>query len=118
MAKPFRGERIYATLKTLLGVEFDYKQREAGDGAPLMHDLGRIVLPEDLATRLMMAAELHSATVLKNCLKEVEELGPSGQRLAEHLREFLASYDMNMIQKIVAQIPMTPGTGVAPTTLS
>ena len=66
----------------------------------------------------MMAAELHSATVLKNCLKEVEELGPSGQRLAEHLREFLASYDMNMIQKIVAQIPVTPGTTPAAPTLT
>ena len=118
VAKPFRGERIYATLKTLLGVEFDYKPHEAGADAPLMHDLGRIVLPEDLATRLMMAAELHSATVLKNCLKEVEELGPSGQRLAEHLREFLASYDMNMIQKIVAQIPVTPGTTPAAPTLT
>ncbi len=107
VAKPFRGERIYASLKNLLGVEFDYKARAAGaEGASLL-DLGRIVLAEDLATRLMMAAELHSSTVLKNCLKEVEETGPSGQRLAAHLREFLASYDMEMIQKIVAQIPVT-----------
>ena len=56
----------------------------------------------------MMAAELHSATVLKSCLREVEETGPPGQRLAGHLREFLASYDMEMIQKIVAQIAVAP----------
>jgi len=53
-----------------------------------------------------MAAELHSATVLKNCLREVEETGSAGRRLAAHLREFLASYDMATIQKIVAQIPV------------
>ena len=56
--------------------------------------------------RLMMAAELHSATVLKQCLREVEQTGPSGQRLAEHLRQFMASYDMETIQKIIAQIPV------------
>ncbi len=116
VAKPFRGERIYAALKNLLGVEFDYKAREGGAEQPSMLDLGRIVLSEDLAARLMMAAELHSATVLKNCLKEVEETGPPGQRLAAHLREFLSSYDMDMIQKIVAQIPVTQGPSPAPST--
>jgi hypothetical protein len=54
----------------------------------------------------MMAAELHSATVLKTCLAEVELLGPAGQRLAAHLRQFLASYDMETIQKLLAQIPV------------
>jgi signal transduction histidine kinase/CheY-like chemotaxis protein len=112
VAKPFRGERIYASLKNLLGVEFEYKERPRGDEMSEL-DLGRISLSEDLSTRLMMAAELHSATVLKNCLKEVEETGPSGQRLAAHLREFLASYDMNMIQKIVAQIPVTKESSAA-----
>jgi signal transduction histidine kinase/CheY-like chemotaxis protein len=107
IAKPFRQERLYACLRNLLGVEFLYRPR-AGDAeaAPLL-DLGRIVLPEDLVTRLVMAAELHSATVLKNCLKEVEQTGAEGRRLATHLREFLASYDMEMIQKIIAQIPVT-----------
>src|SRR6185369_16356841 len=75
VAKPFRGDRIYAALKNLLGVEFDYKARADGSDNSRVLDLGRIVLPEDLAARLTMAAELHSATVLKNCLKEVEEMG-------------------------------------------
>ncbi|MGB8166787.1 MAG: ATP-binding protein, partial [Chthoniobacteraceae bacterium] len=105
IAKPFRSERLYACLEDLLEVNFEYRAAVASEAAPVL-DLGRIVLPEDLVTRLMMAAELHSATVLKTCLKEVEETGPPGQRLAAHLREFLASYDMAMIQKIIAQIPV------------
>jgi hypothetical protein len=44
--------------------------------------------------------------VLKSCLQEVEQLGPSGVRLAQHLRQFLSSYDMKTIQRIVAQIPV------------
>ena len=53
-----------------------------------------------------MAAELHSATVLKVCLAEMEILGPAGERVAGHLRTFLASYDMKAIQHLVAQIPV------------
>ena len=107
VAKPFRAERIYAALQQLLGVEFAYQAQAASPEAASTLDLGRIVLPEDLTLRLMMAAELHSTTVLKNCLREVEQTGPSGQRLAAHLREFMASYDMETIQKIVAQIPVS-----------
>ncbi len=103
VAKPFRAERIYAALQQHLGIAFEYP---ASAGAAPLLDLGRIVLPEDLTLRLMMAAELHSTTVLKNCLREVEQTGPAGQRLAAHLREFMASYDMETIQKIVAQIPV------------
>jgi CheY-like chemotaxis protein len=114
IAKPFRSARLYECLRNLLAVEFEYRPAVGGsETAPLL-DLGRIVLPEDLVTRLMMAAELHSATVLKSCLREVEETGAPGQRLAAHLREFLASYDMEMIQKITAQIAIAPNGATSP----
>ncbi len=94
----------------MLKVEFVYKQvsREPSDGPAI--DLSQITLPEDLVSRMVMAAELHSTTVLKNCLKEVEHFGPREQRLAEHLRGFLTSYDMETIQRIIAQIPVEPQT--------
>ncbi len=108
VAKPFRAERIYACLRHQLHVEFLHRDRPtSGDALPAI-DLARLALPEDLAARLVMAAELHSATVLKNCLGEVGQLGPHGLRLAGHLRGFLASYDMEMIQRVVAQIPVRP----------
>lgn len=107
VAKPFRAERIYACLLHLPAVEFVYKERPAADESGDTIDLRQITLPEDLASRLAVAAELHSATVLKSCLGEVEKLGPAGERLAQHLRGFLASYDMKSIQRLVAQIPVT-----------
>lgn len=107
VAKPFRAERIYGCLKNLLGTEFLYKDEtsEAESGESV--DLLQLTLPEELAVRLAMAAELHSATVLKGCLAEMEQLGPAAQRLAQHLRTFLASYDMKTIQRVVAQIPVS-----------
>ena len=105
---------MYDCLHHLLGVEFEYRKPSEDAHRPPVLDFGRIVLPEDLVTRLMIAAELHSATVLKDCLREVEETGPPGQRLAEHLREFLASYDMAMIQKVIAQIAIAPNSAPPP----
>ncbi|WP_050028119.1 CHASE domain-containing protein [Verrucomicrobium sp. BvORR034] len=108
VAKPFRAERIYGCMETLLEVKFEYEPLPNGMSSwEESVDLRQVSLPEELATRLTMAAELHSATVLKGCLVEMEQLGPAGERLAQHLREFLASYDMKTIQRIVAQIPVT-----------
>ncbi len=106
VAKPFRAERIYDCLRHLLGVEFVYQAVEENEVPAETIDLRQVTLPEDLAQRLSVAAELHSATVLKACLLEVEQLGPAGARLAQHLRGFLASYDMETIQRILAQIPV------------
>jgi signal transduction histidine kinase/CheY-like chemotaxis protein len=117
-AKPFRAERIYACLHHLLKVEFVYKQPSSESSGASAIDLSQITLPEDLVSRMVMAAELHSTTVLKNCLKEVEHFGPREQRLAEHLRSFLTSYDMETIQRIIAQIPIEPQTADSTTAAS
>jgi signal transduction histidine kinase/DNA-binding response OmpR family regulator len=106
VAKPFRAERIYSALGHLLNLEFEWRERDPAVPDSDTIDLRQITLPEDLAARLAMAAELHSATVLKNCLLEMEKLGPAGERLAGHLRGFLASYDMKTIQSLVSQIPV------------
>lgn len=105
VAKPFRAERIYQCLIGLPGVVFEYDEPSPAEDAAATIDLGRVTLPQELSTRLTVAAELHSATVLKNCLADVEALGPAGERLARHLRGFLASYDMKSIQRLIAQIP-------------
>ena len=106
VAKPFRAERIYGALERILDVRFEYKQRDHSQHDEATIDLRQVALPEDLVTRLAMAAELHSATVLKSCLTEVEKMGPAGERLAQHLRGFLSSYDMKTIQRLVSQIPV------------
>ncbi len=103
VAKPFRAERIYECLKHVPYLSFEMEHPMATASSDSF-DLTEVSLPHELATRLTVAAELHSATVLKNCLLDVEELGPSGERLAHHLRGFLASYDMKSIQRLIAQV--------------
>jgi signal transduction histidine kinase/DNA-binding NarL/FixJ family response regulator len=118
ISKPFRVERVYRCLANLLEVKFF--AREASNRQSELEgsiDLGQLTLDEDLAQRLATAAELHSATVIKSCLREVEQCGAPGVRLAQHLRKFLASYDMKTIQRIVAQIPVRPATDQQPNSI-
>jgi signal transduction histidine kinase/ActR/RegA family two-component response regulator len=106
IAKPFRTEQIFASLANLLNVTFIYRpQNKSRPDFPLI-DLAGIPLPEDLVDRMVVAGELHSATVLKKCLMEMENLGPAEKRLALHLRDFLSRCDMMAIQGIIAQIPI------------
>jgi signal transduction histidine kinase/CheY-like chemotaxis protein len=105
VSKPFRAERIYGCLRQLLGVRFEFKESVVVNEPPEETvDLREVSLPKDLAERLSLAAELHSATVLKVSLAELERLGSAEARLAQHLRGFLASYDMRTIQHILAQV--------------
>jgi signal transduction histidine kinase/DNA-binding response OmpR family regulator len=115
VSKPFRVERVYRCLANLLDVKFVTKETPHNQSEPEGSiDLGQLTLDEDLAQRLATAAELHSATVIKSCLREVEQLGAPGVRLAQHLRKFLASYDMKTIQRVVAQIPVQTATEQQP----
>jgi CheY-like chemotaxis protein len=104
VAKPFHVEQIYGCVASLLDVEFVQEPV----AKPLAHvtarDLAHIALPGPLAARISRAAELHSATALRGCLGELERLGGDAPYLAEHLRGFLASYDMETIQGIVRRV--------------
>ena len=102
IAKPFLAEQIYACLANLLHVEYEYADIDSEDDMPL--ELPQLKLPEDTLARLKSAAELYSTTELKNCLNEVEQLSETGRRLAEHLRQYLQSYDMEAILNIVSKL--------------
>ncbi|HEY0256327.1 MAG TPA: ATP-binding protein [Candidatus Methylacidiphilales bacterium] len=104
IAKPFRAERIFASLSELLDVAYIYRSVDPSQAESAVIDLAGIPLPESLVDRMVVAAELHSATVLRRCLQEMDELGSAEKRLAAHLRDFLSSCDMTAIQRIIAQL--------------
>jgi signal transduction histidine kinase/DNA-binding NarL/FixJ family response regulator len=106
VAKPFRMEQIHACLGSLLGVDFVYPE-SAQTPAATAHP-ATLVLPDDLAARMVRAADLHNATVLKRCLAELESLGPDGIGLGRELRRYLANYDMKSIRSVVERIPVEP----------
>jgi hypothetical protein len=68
----------------------------------------RVVLPDPLCARLMVAAELHSTTALKSCLQELRSLGPDAAWLAEQIRWLMRSYDMDGIQQLLSRVVHQP----------
>jgi len=109
VAKPFLADQIYACVARLLDVTFEVRRASPAPATPFTG--ASIALPGALAARLHRAAELHSATGLRGCLDELEDLGPDGRHLAEHMRGFLTSYDMEAIQRIVGSLPMASAAG-------
>ncbi len=65
---------------------------------------GRVHLPEGLWGRLMIAAELHSATALKTCLVELRGQGEGASQLAEAIGQRLRSCDMDGIQRLLDSV--------------
>jgi hypothetical protein len=59
----------------------------------------------------MVGAELHSTTALKAALQDLRQLGPDALRLAEHLRHLMRGYDLDGVQRLLAQVAV-PGAGV------
>ncbi len=101
LAKPFSCERLYDLLRTHLGVTFEYTnfsvEVENGFGLSMV----KVELPEDLCARLLVAAELHSTTALKGCLKELRDCGPEAETLADQVRHLMRSYDMDGIARLI-----------------
>jgi signal transduction histidine kinase/CheY-like chemotaxis protein/sensor domain CHASE-containing protein len=108
LAKPFRCERVFECLQRHLGVEFDYAEPSLEFEPPRPAGPLQVSLPDELYSRLAFAAELHSATAIKNCLPELRALGPDAQRLAERVRLLLREYDMDGISRLLSQAA-TPG---------
>jgi signal transduction histidine kinase/CheY-like chemotaxis protein len=101
LVKPFRAEDLCTCLQRIPGVRFDDAPPDAG---PLPLDLDDIILPEDLCTRMSVAAELHSTTVLKACLEELRQLGGPAVPLADHLRQLLRAYDLTAIARLLNRL--------------
>ena len=101
IAKPFRFEKICASLAALLQVEFAYAEAEAteDDG-----DWRAVALPTDLHERLQKAAEFYSVTEMDDYLEELEQLGAESRKLAAHLRDLKQRYDMDSILDTLREI--------------
>jgi signal transduction histidine kinase/CheY-like chemotaxis protein len=98
--KPFDCETLYQCLERHLQVTMERETIRLD--SPPSTALERVALPDSLCSRLAVAAELHSTTALKACMPELNELNPAARRLAEEIRLLMRSYEMDGIQKLLA----------------
>jgi PAS domain S-box-containing protein len=101
-AKPFRYERVCECLTSLLGIELEPEPCAAPHEPAGMP----ILLPEALASRLRIAAEIHNVTELRACIEEVAAL-PDGREMAACLGAWAAGYQMDKIIAALASEPLS-----------
>ena len=104
VAKPFRADQIYACVAGLLDVS---SRSSAAASQPVsdasVTDLAPIALPEHLAARTESAPRSCTAPRRSGAAcTSSKASAPTAVRLADHLRGFLASCDMDAIHGIVA----------------
>ena len=100
IGKPFRFEEVHEALAQMLGVEFE----PVAEGGAASSGWSGLVLPDDLAARLREAAEFGQVTQLEGCFAEVEQLGPEGARLADHLRNLRRRHQLSAIEELSATL--------------
>ena len=115
LAKPFRLEDLCTCLLRVPGARFDDLP---GTPAPPPLELERIVLPQELCTRMTVAAELHSTTVLKACLDDLRALGGPAVPLADHMRHLLRAYDLASIARLLTRVQVESHVETAAPSLS
>jgi CheY-like chemotaxis protein len=108
-AKPFRYERVCECLANLLEIKLEAEPCSPEESVALPQT---VTLPEILASRLRLAAEIHNVTELRACIEEVASL-PDGKQMAACLRAWAANYDM---EKIIAAL--TPAKPAEPILIS
>jgi CheY-like chemotaxis protein len=106
-AKPFRYERVCECLANVLEIDLEPEPPASGETLPAPPIF---ILPEALASRLRVAAEIHNVTELRACIDEVAGL-EDGKQMAACLRSWAATYEM---EKILAALAPRDVSGPAP----
>jgi signal transduction histidine kinase/ActR/RegA family two-component response regulator len=114
LVKPIRCEQVYEVLERHLALKFAYADAVSESTAEPPAGVESLCLPQDLYSGLLLAAELHSTTMLKTRLAELREHGPAAERLAEEIRWLMRSYDMDSIRHALERVsPQTSPTSTA-----
>ena len=106
--KPVVVEQIVECLQRVLGAEFveaeDERAHPAQPDPSTPPELAPIDLPADLARRLREATEYYNITDLGELIDEVELRDQAAAQWAARLRERAASYDMQGVLALLAQM--------------
>jgi predicted ATPase/signal transduction histidine kinase/CheY-like chemotaxis protein len=99
LSKPIVAEQVYQCLASLLHI-----QLVSETPTQVTSETFEVVLPDDLYEGIKQAAETYRVSQLDRYFDAVAQLGSSGQRLAECLRERKQNGDMDGIILQLAQL--------------
>lgn len=108
ISKPFKIHEIFDSMKTLLGVEYEYKEAVPDSNqaatSPENLDFSKLQIPADLLIQLKEATELYQITAIESVLQTLKQSGDDGKFLTEYLQAYMERYDMDGILDILGKI--------------
>jgi signal transduction histidine kinase/ligand-binding sensor domain-containing protein/CheY-like chemotaxis protein len=96
--KPFRAERIYECLSTLLDVRFDLNQG-AEDSVS-----DEVILPRDFYEDLDAALSIHSITRIRSCIEDLEGRGDPYIPIVKEMRVFTRQFDLEGLRAYINRL--------------
>ncbi len=105
LSKPFRFEDVCDCLEQYVGAEFDYadQQMEVSETVESI-DPSTVSIPKAIHQAMTEAADRFSATRVESAIAELEATGEEGKRIAEHLRNYVQSGDLEAISTFLEKV--------------
>ena len=105
LSKPFRFEDVCECLEQYVGAEFDYadQQMEVAEAVEAI-DPSTVSIPKAIHQSMTEAADRFSATRVESAIAELEATGSEGKRIAEHLRNYVQSGDLEAVSTFLEKV--------------
>jgi signal transduction histidine kinase/DNA-binding response OmpR family regulator len=108
ISKPFQIHEIFDSMKTLLGLEYDYKEAVPDSNqaviSPENLDFSKLKIPADQLAQLKESTELYQITAIEAVLETLKQSGDDGEFLTEYLQPYMERYDMDGILDLLGKI--------------
>jgi CheY-like chemotaxis protein len=104
--KPFRIEKIFSSVKNLLGIEYEYKEIEP-EKKPLAIDqinYTNIQIPGEIISRLKEASSVFNITKIHNTLEDIEPKNNDEELLCETIKDLLNNFELESISIILEKL--------------
>jgi signal transduction histidine kinase len=107
LQKPFRMEKIYSSAQKLLGIEYEYEQKEANQediSIAIEVDYSNVHFPQNIISKLDKAVEICNITEMDKLLKGLEPKNDDESAVLKNLIDCKNNYDSEGLLKIIDEL--------------
>ncbi len=111
LQKPFRMEQVYISTQKLLGVEFEYEEKESENKAssvPVQINFSEVDFPHDIMGKLKEAAEMCSVTEIERLLNSLDPKNDHEKAFIKTFQGCQNNYDSEGMMKILDDLNSNP----------
>jgi signal transduction histidine kinase len=107
LQKPFRMEKIYSSAQNLLGIEYEYEQKEIDqENIPVAIeiDYSNVCFPQDIITKLDEAVQVCNITEMDKLLNDLEPKNNDERNVIKDFFDYKSNYNTEGLSKILDEL--------------